>query len=89
MPRRRAPSEQARIAEFANVELQQIVDDLSTERNFETSKVALLGALVITARQLPLDLVQALIPSYVARERDELARLPEQGDEGETRTDSL
>jgi hypothetical protein len=68
---RKPPTGQARIADFANAELQQLVDELYAERQFEASAVTLLGALVLAARRLPHDVVIALIPAYLARERAE------------------
>jgi hypothetical protein len=70
---RNAPRTHARVAEFANDELQLIVNDLLREKKFRTSAPELLGALILAARRLPLDVVQALVPAYVEREQRELA----------------
>jgi hypothetical protein len=72
---RKAPTTHARLAQFANEELQLIVNGLHSERDFKTSAPDVLGALVLAARGLPLELVEALIPAYVARERAEEASL--------------
>jgi hypothetical protein len=75
MPRaRKSPTEQARIASFANEELQQLVDALYTQLNFKVSAPDMLGALVLAARRLPLEVVESLLPTYVAREREERAK---------------
>jgi hypothetical protein len=70
---RNAPRTHARVAEFANTELNLIVNDLLEKRNFKTSAPEVLGALILAARGLPLEIVQALVPSYLERERKELA----------------
>jgi hypothetical protein len=70
---RKAPTTQARIAEFAHEELEVLVDTLQTEAHFETSAVTMLGALVLAARRLPLEIVKALVPAYLEREQAVLA----------------
>lgn len=72
----KAPSGQARIANFANAELDHLVVALYTKLHFETSGVTLLGALVLAARRLPLEVVRELIPAYLEREQAELAASP-------------
>lgn len=70
---RRAPTTHARIAVFAHDELDVLVNDLLTQGRFETSGVTLLGALVLAARRLPLEVLIALVPAYLEREQVELA----------------
>lgn len=70
---RKAPTKQARIARFAESELQQLVDKLLTERGFKASAPDVLGALILAARRLPPDVVIALLPAYIERERAESA----------------
>jgi hypothetical protein len=76
MPRpRKAPSKHATIAIFAHEELEVLVHQLNTERDFNVTAPDMLGALVLAGRSLPLDVVQALVPAYVAREREELVKV--------------
>jgi hypothetical protein len=75
MARRKAPSEQARIPTFANDALKQLVDRLLTERNVDFPAPDLLGAVVLAACDLPLELVEALKARYIALERAEMERL--------------
>jgi hypothetical protein len=75
--RRRAPAEHVYLAKFAHAELDELVHDLWTKRDFDVSPVVLLGSLVLAARRLPLDLVQALIPAYIEQERGQLVNAPE------------
>lgn len=72
MTPRRAPAKHVYLAEFAKKDLDDLVHRLWTERNFDTSPVILLGAVVHAATKLPVDLVQALVPGYLERERQEL-----------------
>ena len=74
---RKAPTKQARVAIFAHHELDVLVDNLYQERDFNVSPPDMLGALILAARRLPLEVVEALVPAYVARERLEAERGPE------------
>jgi hypothetical protein len=71
---RKAATKQARIAIFAHDELDVLVDNLNRHRNFNVSPPDMLGALILAARRLPLEVVEALVPAYVARERTEVER---------------
>ena len=73
---RKAPTEQTRIAVFAKDELEVLVDSLYQDADFDTNAVTLLGALVLAARQLPLEVVVALVPAYVRREKEVMASPP-------------
>lgn len=73
---RRAPTTQARIAIFAHEELGVLVDILYDDADFDTNAVTLLGALVLAARQLPPEVVAALVPAYVRREKEVMAAPP-------------
>ena len=73
---RKPPSEQTRIAVFAKDELEVLVDSLYRDADFDTNAVTLLGALVLAARRLPLEVVVALVPAYVRREKEVMAAPP-------------
>lgn len=70
---KKASTTQARIARFAERELHELVDDLYQRINIKASAVDVLGALVLAARHLPPEVVNALLPAYVERERAERA----------------
>lgn len=73
---RKPPTTQARIAVFAHDELGVLVDNLYTDADFDTNAVTVLGALVLAARQLPPEVVAALVPAYVRREKEVMAAPP-------------
>lgn len=74
---RKPPTEQARIAQFAYRELHELVDDLNLRLRFSAEAPDVLGALVLAARRLPLEVVRELMPDYVARSRAALDALAE------------
>lgn len=57
---------------WASRELGLLVATLYTEKNFKVERSDLLAALILAAKALPLDVIEALLPAYVARERLEL-----------------
>ena len=73
----KAPTEQSRIAMFARDELDILVDILRQRAAAAAAPAPtapdVLGALVLAARQLPPEVVEALVPAYEERQRDELA----------------
>lgn len=77
---RKPPSNHARLPQWAKAELQLLVNDLYTEKDFKTDGSDLLAALILAARRLPLDVVQALIPAYIERERAELEKASEEAE---------
>jgi hypothetical protein len=80
---RKAPREHVWLATFAKEELGVLVHDLYMERDFPVEAPDLLGALVLAARGLPLEVAQALMPPYVAREREVMQKAA-----GEASTDA-
>jgi hypothetical protein len=74
---RKAPTEQQRITRFAQRELEVLVDILVARVRGvpgpNPTAPDVLGALVIAARALPPDVIEALLPAYEERERAELA----------------
>lgn len=74
---RKAPTEQTRIATFAKSELDVLVDVLRRRASEAAAPTApdVLGALIIAARGLPPDVVEALLPAYGERQREEVERL--------------
>lgn len=64
------------MAGFAQGELNELVDELEREIHFHTEAPDLLGALVLAARRLPLEVVRELMPAYVERARAELDKEP-------------
>jgi hypothetical protein len=70
---RKAARQHVWLAKFANAELNNLVDVLYTEIDFEASPADVLGALVIAGRDLPPTVVRELVGLYIARERKVLA----------------
>ncbi len=66
---RKPQTEQVWVPSFAVRELDQLIDGLSRDPGFDTSRQDLLGALVLAACRLSPELVVALMPAYVKRAR--------------------
>jgi hypothetical protein len=61
---REAPTTKVNIAEFANGELDLLSTVLTNRAKKVVSRPRILGALVLAARQLPPEVVEALFPAY-------------------------
>ena len=61
---REAPSTHTRIPEFVVPELDDLVNILRGRAQQRATGPRVLGALVLAARQLPPDVVEALLPAY-------------------------
>jgi hypothetical protein len=71
MPRpKEAPTENTKIPVFAHEELEVLVHILRERARERISGPRLLGALVLAARQLPPEVVEALVPAYDERAAD-------------------
>lgn len=62
------PRKPAKIAPFVHAELGRLVSDLYTKTRIKTTREDVLGALVIAARDAPIELVAALLPRFIERE---------------------
>jgi hypothetical protein len=78
---RQAPKTKVGLAEFANEELEVLVTVLTDRAKRQVARPRILGALVLAARQLPPEVVEALLPEYDKRARAALTQ--ELGREGE------
>lgn len=61
----------AKLTPFAHGELEKLVSDLGTTSGLDVGPQEVLGSLILAARSAPLELVAALMPSYVRREKAE------------------
>lgn len=64
---RQEPKTRVGLAEFANEELDVLVTLLTERARRQVARPRILGALVLAARQLPPDVVEALFPAYDER----------------------
>ena len=64
---------QQRIARFARRDLVELVDELGEEFGSRPDPSDLVGALIIAARRLPLEIVRDLMPAYARRQKEELS----------------
>jgi hypothetical protein len=70
MPEPKDPRKPAKIAPFVHAELGRLVSDLYTQAKIKTTREDVLGALVIAARDAPIELVAALLPRFIEREAE-------------------
>jgi hypothetical protein len=75
MARPDIPRIPTQVAVFVRDELNELVDDLYTHGKVKTTNQDVVGALVVAARQLPVEVVVALLAAYVGRENAEAAKL--------------
>jgi hypothetical protein len=73
MAGQKIPRVSAKLAAFANAELDSLVDTLYTEAHLKAAKEDVLSALVLAARRSPIEAVAAIVGTYVAREAAEIA----------------
>lgn len=59
-----APQTKVNLAEFADDELGVLSTVLTARAKRHVSRPRILGALVLAARQLPPDVIEALLPAY-------------------------
>jgi hypothetical protein len=60
-----------RVPQFVNADLQELVNVLTERANRQVSRPRVVGALVLAARQLPPEVVEALFPAYDERAEQE------------------
>ena len=69
-PRER-PRTHVRVPEFVNSDLQELVNVLTERAKRHVPRPKIVGALVLAARQLPPEVVEALFPAYDERAKGE------------------
>jgi hypothetical protein len=70
MPRpKKAPTTKVDVAEFVNDELEVLSTVLTNRAKRQVARPEIVGALVLAASQLPLEVVEALFPAYGERAR--------------------
>ena len=60
-----------RVPEFVNAELEELVNVLTERAKRQIGRPKVVGALVLAARQLPPDVIEALFPAYDDRAKQE------------------
>jgi hypothetical protein len=73
------PKTKVGLAEFANEELEVLVTVLTERAKHQVARPKVLGALVLAARRLPPEVVEALFPAYDDRAK-EFIEEPESAD---------
>jgi hypothetical protein len=64
---KKEPTTRVGMAEFANAELDVLVTVLTNRAKRQVARPKILGALVLAARQLPPEVLEALFPAYDER----------------------